>query len=416
MSTPVPRYVIGVSARTAETLAAQADTLATYLDSTERDPRRAAFAGTVTLASVAKTLLRRRETFPHRFAFVTATLAEAVESLRFFAEHPDSGNRLRGKGIYANRVEMTLFNDGLAADQEYVRQLAADGCYDRLAALWTVGFPINWSVVHPELDVELPAYLPPTPLSRRRFWPAPATNGRADQNLPQQPGPTTGQTPSARADVPTASTGLPAATPATESPATVAAAPSTTTAAVAPTAWIEAVVPTRAAAVTAATALSGATAATIASGAPESTTGDLRSELVDLPSTLRRQLLRTRLQGWIGGALAYSGGELPAVDLGFFDIGMTSIHLADVRAQISAALGFEPDETTAFDYPTITEFADYLERELDGAVAQPVSAPQLPPVRVEDTSDGENVLTALDSAAIDDLSPVELERVLTAIL
>ncbi|MFI6998729.1 phosphopantetheine-binding protein [Nocardia sp. NPDC050175] len=354
MNAPVPRYIIGVSGHTAETLAAQADTLATYLAATEQDPRRAAFADTVTLAAVAKTLLRHRAGLPHRFAFVASKLSDAVESLRFFAEHQDSGNQLRGKGIYANRVEMDSFGDRLAADQEYVRQLAANESYDRLAALWSVGFPIDWSIVHPELAAELPAYLPPTRLSRQRFWPTPATH---------------------------------VSEPAVAKPAASGAAAATATA---PTA--EPVV------------------------APESGGGDLRSELAVLPSTLRRQLLRGRLQRWIGDALAYPDGELPAVDMGFFDIGMTSIHLEEVRVRISAALGFQPDETTAFDYPTIAEFAEYLERSLDSAVAQPVSVPEVPAARVADWSDGENVLTALDSAAIDELSPVELERVLTAIL
>lgn len=163
MNAPTPRYVIGISGRTTETLAAQADTLATYLDATERDPRRAAFAGTVTLPAVAKTLLRHRDAYPHRFAFVATTLAEAIESLRFFAEHPDSGNQLRGKGIYAGRVETNLFGDRLNADQDYVQNLTAAGHYNRLAGLWTVGFPIDWTIVHPQLDLELPAYLPPPP-------------------------------------------------------------------------------------------------------------------------------------------------------------------------------------------------------------------------------------------------------------
>ncbi|MFI6165329.1 phosphopantetheine-binding protein [Nocardia sp. NPDC051052] len=378
MNAPVPRYIIGVSSRTAETLAAQANTLATYLDATERDPRRAAFATTVTLAAVAKTLLRHRDGLPHRFAFVAATLSGAVESLRFFAEQEDSGNRLSGKGIYASRAEVNLFGDGSPADQNYVRQLATDGSYHRLAALWSVGFPIDWSIVHPELDMELPAYLPPTPLSRQRFWPAAATIGHADRQAPQQPG----QTSTAWVSTDT---------PATFTPAPVVATPE----------------------VEAATAPTTATSTTVV---PAISTGDLRSELADLPSTLRRQLLRTRLQGWIGAALAYPEGELPAVDMGFFDIGMTSIHLEEVRGRISAALGFAPEETTAFDYPTIAEFAEYLERSLDSEVAQSFSAQQLPEALVEDNADGENVLTALDAATIDELSPVELERVLTAIL
>ncbi|MFD6157955.1 phosphopantetheine-binding protein [Nocardia sp. NPDC060256] len=377
MNAPVPRYVLGVSSHTAETLAGQASTLATYLAGTEQDPRRTAFAGTVTLTAVAKTLLRHRAGLPHRFAFVAAGLSDAVESLRFFVEHQDSGNQLRGNGIYASRVEMDSFGDRLAADQEYVRQLAADGSYDRLAALWSVGFPIDWSIVYPELEAELPAYLPPTPLTRQRFWPTSAT-------------------PVAEAAV-----AMPAAVAPTATAPTVVPVLSTSAGTTVPTA---------------ATGGSAASTTNAAPGALETGDGDLRAELAELPSALRRQLLRGRLQGWIGDALAYPDGELPAVDMGFFDIGMTSIQLEEVRVRIAAALGFLPDETTAFDYPTIAEFAEYLERSLDSAAAQPVSVPEVPAARVAEWSDGENALTALDSAAIDELSPVELERVLTAIL
>ncbi|MEU7141073.1 phosphopantetheine-binding protein [Nocardia sp. NPDC046473] len=439
MNAPVPRYVLVVSGRTAETLVVQADTLATYLAATEQDPRRAAFGGTVTLATVAKTLLRHRAGLPHRFAFVATRLSDAVESLRFFVEHQDSANQLRGKGIYANRVEMDSFGDRLAADQEYVRQLAANGSYDRLAALWSVGFPIDWVIVHPELEVELPAYLPPTQLSRQRFWPKPATIGRAASKSPQEPGrqtpptsPTdgaaaTGATGGSVASATNAASGAPE-TSATGTPAVMGATGASTASAVpgAPDTYVAepavamsavtgepalfATVPTTP------TAVADASVAFAALAVSATSDGDLRAELAELPSTLRRQLLRGRLQGWIGDALAYPDGELPAVDMGFFDIGMTSIHLEEVRTRISAVLGFQPDETTAFDYPTIAEFAEYLERSLDSAVAQPVSVPEVPPARVVDRSEGENILTALDSAAIDELSPVELERVLTAIL
>lgn len=248
-------------------------------------------------------------------------------------------------------------------------------------------------------------------------WPTAVT-------APTVPTASTISTALARPSAPSAPTAPTAATAATA--ATAPTAPTGLTAATGPIVPTAVTAPITLPGITAHIAPTAATGPTVAS-APivasaasvmsDASTGDLRSELADLPSTLRRQLLRGRLQGWIGDALGYSDGEVPAVDMGFFDIGMTSIHLAEVRTRISATLGFEPDETTAFDYPTITEFADYLERSLDSAVTQPVSVPtSLPVLRAEDTSGGENMLTALDSAAIDDLSPVELERVLTAIL
>ncbi|MFG1792210.1 phosphopantetheine-binding protein [Nocardia sp. NPDC049149] len=361
-----PRYVFGVSGRTAEALLAQAGTLADYLESSVRDRRRAAFATTVTLPAVAKTLLLRREALEHRLAFVASTLADAVEQLRYFVEQSDNGMSLRGRGIHASRAEANQFGDALEADREYLRQLVAAGHLDRLAALWSVGFPVDWSAVHPELTEELPVYLPPTRLSRQRFWPQHTV--QAGVSSPQEPSAPT-VAPLARAD---------------ES--------------VVPQSIRIELTPERAPAV-----------APVSEAVVELDSDSFRSELADLPSTLRRRHLRTQLQRWISEALAYPDGELPPVDRGFFDLGMTSIQLEQVRTKITAAVGFEPGETTAFDYPTITEFADYLERSLDSAAAAPIQVPVVPP-------DDANMLTTLDATAIEQLSPVELERVLTAIL
>ncbi|WP_069166768.1 acyl carrier protein [Nocardia altamirensis] len=360
-----PRYVFGVSGRTAEALLAQADTLANYLESSVRD-RRAAFATTVTLPAVAKTLLLHREALEHRLAFVVSTLADAVEQLRYFAEHSDNGIWLRGRGIYASRAEANQFGDVLDADREYLRQLVAAGHLDRLAALWSVGFPVDWSAVHPELTEELPVYLPPTRSSRQRFWPQHTV--QTGVSSPQEPSAPTGA-PVVRAE--------------------------------------ESVVPQSIR--TKSTPERAPDVALVPEGVVELDTDPLRAQLADLPSTLRRRQLRTQLQRWIGEALAYSDGELPPVDRGFFDLGMTSIQLEQVRTRITATVGFEPGETTAFDYPTITEFADYLERSLANAAAAPIQVPVVSP-------DDANVLTTLDATAIEQLSPVELERVLTAIL
>ncbi|SDG83751.1 Phosphopantetheine attachment site [Lentzea fradiae] len=120
------------------------------------------------------------------------------------------------------------------------------------------------------------------------------------------------------------------------------------------------------------------------------------AELAGLPVALRVRRLSGYLQGRIAPLLGYPEGELPRTDLGFFDLGMSSIHLGQVRQAIVEDTGFEPGETSAFDHPTIAGFASYLAQELAG----PRPAPQ------------PALLHTLSQDDIDRLSVHDLERAL----
>lgn len=320
------RYVLAMSAGTAESLNAHAQRLSAFLGG------RGAFAHTATLPGVAATLLNFRGDAPHRpahrLSLTAATVAEAVEKLVVFTEHPGHPKLLAPQGLYANTVEWSAF-DGDAPDgqdQKYLLELAESGRHDQLAKLWSVGFPVDWRHVYPDLATERPVYLPPTSLHRRRYWPDAAE--------------------------------------ATTAPPQIVA--------------VEQVRPV---------------------SVEPAQTGPARlvAELTDLPAALRVRRLCGYLQDQIGDVLDYPAGERPRTDSGFFDLGMSSIHLVQVRQSIIADTAFEPSETSAFDHPTIAEFAAYLAGEL-------VPDEPAPPAQ------------SLDEAAIDRLSAHDLERVLTEVL
>jgi hypothetical protein len=326
MSTGSPpsgaRYVLTISAGSAESLSAHAHRLAAFLSG---DSRRA-FHHTTTLPAVAVTLLNFRRRAPHRLAFSAATLPEMTDRLTAFTEHLSQPQSLAPQGLYANVVQQSAFT-GEAEDQEYLLALAANARHDQLARLWSVGFPIDWRLIYPELVSVRPVYLPPAPLDRRRHWP---------RTVPGEP------------------------------PAPLEV---------------------------------------VAAQPPQAVTSrenDLVAELAGLPTALRVRRLCGYLQSHIAPLLGYQNGELPRTDTGFFDLGMSSIHLGQVRQAIVADTGFEPGETSAFDHPTIAGFATYLAGELV-ATGEPGIAPE--PRRPA-------LLHTLSQEDIDRLSAHDLEHAL----
>jgi acyl carrier protein len=362
MTASMRRYLVALSTRDPDALITQAQVLADYLDHSRHDRRRTVFTDTIRLSSVVATLLSR-EQHACRVAFSAGSLAEAVTRLHTVVAESGDGKRLQRMKIHVNTADTDQFAEELAEDRAYLERLLAGGRYDRIAALWTLGFPIDWRAVYPELADEPPIYLPPTRSARQRFWPQ-ATD--LSPVLPDSPEP----------DAVRALDSMPVST---VGPTDIAALAEPM--AVAPTA-------------------SSVYSATLA--------------LAELPATVRRQRLRRLLQRYIAETLGYLTGELPPVDVGFFDLGMTSVHLVQVQSMIAETLGFQPNVSSGFDYPTVAAFADYLDSSIDFAALTSVAAVGEESAPADDS--GVSPLADLDDASIDGLSPVELERVLSQIL
>ncbi len=70
----------------------------------------------------------------------------------------------------------------------------------------------------------------------------------------------------------------------------------------------------------------------------------------------------------------------PGAEDSFFDIGGTSLHVAQVQQQLTELLGWEPDITTLFQYPTVSALAKHLGAR---AVSLPKEAPHAPELSPE---------------------------------
>jgi acyl transferase domain-containing protein len=421
------RFVIALSARDRDTLVAHARVMADYLDFDRKDRWRKAFADTLTLPAVVKTLLRCREAYAHRAAFAADSLAEVADLLRAVTAESGDAKRLRNRGIYVGTVDVDPLFGQLAEDHDYLLRLIAAGQFDRVATLWTLGFPIDWQIVHPELDKHLPVYLPPTRPKRQRFWPEPPETSRSSgeamefaiaagvvPNLGEMDRSHSGihVSPGAPDWVARSMTNVIERAPEDSEP--VSGSASLHTESGAATFVVNPV------GIREKSAAEVASEVVVRSGSVPVAAQGLSCELAELPPMVRRQRLRTLLQGWIAETLAYPANEMPAVDAGFFDLGMSSIHLMQVRAAISEELGFEPSETSGFDHPTITEFVDYLDMAIDFDAVGSTFAVSSSSSEVKSTVTGVAAtapeLPNLDAASIDRLSAVELERVLTQIL
>jgi hypothetical protein len=356
------RYLVPLSTRDLDSLITQAQVLADYLDRGLHDRRRTAFADTICLESVVATLLSR-EQHACRVAFSAGSLAEAVTRLHTVVAESGDWKLLRRMKIHVNIADTDQFAEELAEDRAYLARLLVAGRYDRVGALWTLGFPIDWRAVYPELVDEPPIYLPPTRSARQRFWPQ--------------------------------ATDLSPVVPDSPEPDAVRALDPMPVPAVGAT-GIAAIAKPMAVAPTASSVYSAALA------------------LAELPATVRRQRLRRLLQRYIAETLGYLTGELPPVDVGFFDLGMTSVHLVQVQSMIAGTLGFQPNVSSGFDYPTVAAFADYLDSSIDFAAPASAAPVGEEPAPVGDS--GGNLLADLNDESIDGLSSVELERVLTRIL
>lgn len=88
-----------------------------------------------------------------------------------------------------------------------------------------------------------------------------------------------------------------------------------------------------------------------------------------LPSSERREALETLVLEQFKTALLMDADEELPLESGFFDLGLTSLRLIDIRQRLEEVLGIGIDATALFNRPTIDELVGYLLQELSGAAA-----------------------------------------------
>ena len=107
------------------------------------------------------------------------------------------------------------------------------------------------------------------------------------------------------------------------------------------------------------------------------------SRLAATPASEREGLLVSFLQQELQAVLRLK--DLPAPEVGFFDLGMDSLMAVELRNRLNRALAdaHTASNTVVFDYPSVAALAGHLAKELAGIGAAPVprAQPEPEPVR-----------------------------------
>ena len=126
------------------------------------------------LSDVAYTLRVGRLALEERVALVVTTREELLAGLRNFLGERRDENSGDSVPVFSGNARAALANTGGAArlqdtpaDREFLKSLGASGDYERIAAFWAEGAPLDWSVLYqPARRVSLPVY----PFARERYW------------------------------------------------------------------------------------------------------------------------------------------------------------------------------------------------------------------------------------------------------
>ena len=114
--------------------------------------------------------------------------------------------------------------------------------------------------------------------------------------------------------------------------------------------------------------------ATVPNQSPTTPTNVFLKELKQTPAREKLSFIRQQLQLCLAKVLRFSEDQLPAIDWGFFDMGMDSISAVEFRLAIEALTQLELNQSVVFDYPNTQALATYLSSLLSPTTA----ATQLP--------------------------------------
>jgi len=96
-------------------------------------------------------------------------------------------------------------------------------------------------------------------------------------------------------------------------------------------------------------------------GSPPGGAGDaLRSRLAGLPAEQQAGVISRMVRELVAVVLGFSGADAVQADRVFKDLGFDSLTAVEFRNRLARAAGLRLSPTLVFDYPTVTELADYL--------------------------------------------------------
>lgn len=74
----------------------------------------------------------------------------------------------------------------------------------------------------------------------------------------------------------------------------------------------------------------------------------------------RREALEDLVATYIKDLLLIEDGEELPLDQGYFDLGLTSLRLGEIRTHLQQVLDLEIDATVLFSRPTVDQLVDHL--------------------------------------------------------
>jgi hypothetical protein len=104
-------------------------------------------------------------------------------------------------------------------------------------------------------------------------------------------------------------------------------------------------------------------------------------ELAALPLHARMEALRSHVRAQLTAVLSLEDSMSIAPDLGFFEMGMSSLTALELRARLQTSLGRPLPASVALDHPTLSALTAWLAKEklaaeLSGAGGPPLEGAQ----------------------------------------
>ncbi|ERT05437.1 methyltransferase domain protein, partial [Lyngbya aestuarii BL J] len=87
-------------------------------------------------------------------------------------------------------------------------------------------------------------------------------------------------------------------------------------------------------------------------------------KLATLPADEHESILISYLQAEVGKVLGLQPSQFPDPKQGFFDMGMDSLMIIELRNRLENSLGKSVPSTVIFEYPTIKDLAEYIRTEI----------------------------------------------------
>lgn len=110
-------------------------------------------------------------------------------------------------------------------------------------------------------------------------------------------------------------------------------------------------------------------------------------QLISLGVNERRIMLSNYLQSEVSKVLGLPASQLPDTQIGFFDMGMDSLMMVELRSQVERSLDKTIAATALFEHPNIQSLAEYLATEILPIHTNIETVDMVPPASCEDVDD-----------------------------